>query len=189
MEVFMGTILPFGFNFPPRGWALCNGQLMQISQQSALFALLGTLYGGDGASTFGLPNLQGRMPIGMGNGAGLSPRNIGEMAGTESTTLTIANMPMHTHQTTSSMAVQVSTVATAPANAPSATNNYLGASGAGQGNATIWSTAQDSPVNMGGVTGSVTVDAAGGSQPMGMMNPFLALNFSIALTGIFPSRN
>lgn len=189
MEVFIGTILPFGFNFAPKGWALCAGQLLPISQNTALFSLIGTYYGGDGQSTFALPNLQGRLPMGMGNGPGLSPRVIGEMAGTESVTLTTANMPTHTHPATATVGVQVSGVATSPATAPSTGNSYLGASGTGPASAAIWSTDMNTPVAMGGVSGSVQVGAAGNGIPVETMNPFLALNFSIALNGIFPSRN
>ncbi len=189
MEVFIGTIMPFGFNFAPRGWATCAGQLQSISQNSALFSLLGTTYGGDGVQTFALPNLQGRMPMGMGNGPGLTPRPIGEMAGAESATLLATNMPMHNHPATTTVNVSVTGTAAEPATSPSASHNTLGASGGGTGSASIWSNANNAPVNMGGVSGSVEVGMAGGSQPFGLMNPFLALNFCIALTGIFPSRN
>lgn len=184
MEVFIGTILPFGFNYAPVNWALCQGQIMAISQNSALFALLGTMYGGNGVQTFALPDLQGRMPIGMGNGAGLSPRSQGEIGGTENATLLVNNLPTHTH---ASPAIRLDTVPSSPTNVPSATNNYLGASGGGPGSATIWSNALgDNPVPMAGV--DPTVGATGNNMPVALMNPFLALNFSIALTGIFPSR-
>lgn len=93
MEVFMGTIQPFAFNFAPSGWALCNGQILGISQYQALFALLGTYYGGNGTTNFQLPNLQGRVPVAQGTGLGLTPRVIGQVYGTESVTATIANMP------------------------------------------------------------------------------------------------
>src|SRR6476659_1727230 len=96
-EPFLGEIRMTGWNFASRGWALCNGQLMSIAQNTALFSLLGTTYGGDGITTFGLPNLQGRMPMHWGNGAGLTPRTIGEIAGTESVTMTSSQMPAHTH--------------------------------------------------------------------------------------------
>jgi microcystin-dependent protein len=190
MEVFIGTIQPFGFNFAPRGWATCQGQLMGIAQNSALFSLLGTTYGGDGQTTFGLPDLQGRMPIGQGNGNGLTPRTIGEISGTENTTLTLNNMPAHSHPVTSTVTVQVAGTPTGADNTPSATNSFLGGSQAGGATAAnIWSTALNGPVTMGGTSSSVTVSLAGGSQPFGLMNPFLALNFCIALEGIFPSRN
>lgn len=196
MDVFMGTILTFGFNFPPRNWALCAGQLIPISQNSALFALLGTTYGGNGQTTFALPNLQGRIQLGMGNGPGLTPRAIGEVSGTESVTLTQTNMPMHTHAATftptASSGVQVSTNTVGNTVVPSAANSYLSGSPAGPTSAAIWSATLTDPIAMGGVAasgGTVAVGVAGGSQPFGIMNPFLALNFSIALQGIFPSRN
>ena len=189
MEVFIGTIQPFGFNFAPLGWATCQGQTMSIAQNSALFSLLGTTYGGNGQTTFALPDLQGRMPVGQGTGSGLSPRPIGEVSGFENATLTTNNMPAHTHPVTSTFGVQVAGTNSNPVNAPTATNNILGASGAAAGSATIWSDALTNPVGMGGVSGSVQVGAAGGSLPFSLMNPFLVLNFCIALQGIFPSRN
>lgn len=188
MEVFLGTILPFGFNYAPSGWMTCAGQILSIAQNNALFALLGTTYGGDGVQTFALPNLQGRVPLGMGNGGGLTPRPLGQMGGSEATTLTTANMPMHTH-TATPVNVQVAGTASNPLNAPSATNSYLGASGGGPGSATVWSDALNSPVTMSGVSGAVQIGATGGNQPFAQMNPFLALNFCVALQGIFPSRS
>src|SRR6266545_636382 len=97
-DPFIGEIRMFGGNFAPLGWAFCNGQLLAISQYDALFALIGTTYGGDGQTTFALPNLQGRIPIHMGTGGGLSPRTIGESSGTETVTLTVDQLPMHDHQ-------------------------------------------------------------------------------------------
>ena len=96
-EPFLGEIRMVGFNFAPQGWAFCQGQIMSIAQNTALFSLLGTMYGGNGQTTFGLPDLQGRSPVGIGQGPGLSPIVQGEMAGTENVTLLASNMPMHTH--------------------------------------------------------------------------------------------
>lgn len=189
MEVFLGTIQAFGFNFAPRGWANCSGQMMSIAQNSALFSLLGTTYGGNGQTTYGLPDLRGRAGLNMGQGPGLSMYNIGQIAGTENTTLLVTNMPAHTHAATATMGVQVAGTASKPLNTPSDTNKYLGASGGAAGSATIWSDALNSPVTMGGTSGSVTVGPAGNSQPLSLLNPYLALNFCIALEGIFPSRN
>lgn len=189
MEPFLGTIQPFGFNFAPRGWATCSGQLIAISQNSALFSLLGTYFGGNGQTTFGLPDLRGRLPMSMGNGLGLTPRVIGEMSGTENATLLISNMPMHNHTATATVGVQVAGTASNPANAPTATNNNLGASGGGPGSATIWSDANSNPVAMGGVSGTVAVGMAGDGLPFPLMNPYLVLNFCIAMEGVFPSRN
>lgn len=195
MEVFIGTIQPFAFNFAPRDWALCAGQTLPLSQYQALFALIGTTYGGTGTTNFMLPNLQGRLPVGQGAGAGLTPRVIGQVSGTESVTATLANLPAHTHGTTAlkaSTSVQLANAASNPANAPTTTNSFIGASGTGPGSATIYSDQQGaSPVPLNGVSTTVTgtIDPAGQGQPMSTMNPFLVINFSIALNGIFPTRD
>ncbi len=181
-EPFLGEMRMVGFNFAPNGWAFCQGQMMAISQNSALFALLGTMYGGNGQTTFGLPDLRGRSPVGMGQGPGLTQVTQGELSGTENVTLLTTNMPAHNHPTT----VQVAGTATSPINTPSATNSVLGASVSnGPGSASIWSTEMSSPVQMSGVQSGL----AGGSQPVGIRNPFLGVNFVIALEGIFPSRS
>jgi microcystin-dependent protein len=189
MEVFLGTIQAFGFNFAPQGWANCSGQVLGIAQNTALFSLLGTTYGGNGQTTFALPDLRGRAGLNMGQGPGLSTYSLGQMAGTENATLTSANMPMHAHPATATVGVQVAGSASNPVNAPSTTNSYLGASGAGQANAAIWSDALNSPVAMSGGNASVQVGMAGGSVPFSLLSPYLVLNFCIALQGIFPSRN
>ncbi|EFQ66069.1 phage tail collar [Pseudomonas fluorescens WH6] len=195
MEVFIGTIQPFAFNFAPRDWALCAGQTLSVSQYQTLFALIGITYGGTGSTTFMLPNLQGRLPVGQGNGLGLTPRVIGEVAGTESVTATLANLPAHTHgiaALTASTSVQLTNAASNPVNTPTATNSFIGASGTGPGSASIYSDQQGaSPVPLKGVSTTLTgtIDPAGQGQPMGSMNPFLVINFSIALSGYFPSRD
>src|SRR5471030_2584967 len=195
MDVFMGTVMTFGFNFAPNGWALCNGQIMNIQQYQALFTLLGTVYGGNGSQTFGLPKLQSRLPICQGTGPGLTARVMGENSGTETITATLNNLPNHTHTLTGitpTTTLQLANPASNPASVPTATNAYLGASGGGPGLATIYSDAQGaSPVALKGaatkVSGSVSPNGTG--LPMDSMNPFLVLNFSIALQGSFPSRN
>lgn len=195
MEVFMGTIQPFAFNFAPSGWALCYGQTLGIAQYQALFSLLGTYYGGNGQTNFMLPNLQGRLPLGQGNGLGLTPRVIGEVSGTENVTATLNNLPNHTHTLTGITAnttLQLANPASNPANTPSATNSFIGTSGTGPGSANIYSDQLGaSPVTLQGVSTTVsgTVAPAGNGLPMAIMNPFLAINFSIALNGLFPSRN
>jgi len=195
MEVFMGTIQPFAFNFAPSGWALCNGQILPIAQYQALFSLLGTYYGGNGQTNFMLPNLQGRLPMGMGNGLNLTPRVIGEISGTENVTATLNNLPNHTHALTGITAnttLQLANPASNPANTPSATNSFIGTSGTGPGAANIYSDKIGaSPVPLQGVSTTVsgTVAPAGNGLPMAIMNPFLAINFSIALNGLYPSRN
>ena len=178
-DQFIGEIRMVGFNFAPAGWALCDGSLLPISQNQALFALLGVMFGGNGTTTFGLPDLRGRAPVGMGNGPSLTPIAQGQLAGSENVNLSSAQMPMHTH------AVNVAGVATDSINTPSATNNVLGASGGGPGSATIWSTSLSSPVALN----PAQVAVAGGSQPLPIRNPYLGTNFIIALTGIFPSRS
>lgn len=168
-EPFIGTIMMFGFNFPPRFWALCNGQILSIAQNTALFSLLGTTYGGNGQTTFALPNLQGRMPMHFGVGPGLSPRVLGEQSGAESVTLLSTQMPAHTHAALAS-------------SAPGTTDAPSGAFPARPASSIpTYGSAADVAMGAGG--------AAGGGQPHNNMPPYLALNFSIALAGIFPSQN
>lgn len=219
MEAFIGTVMAVGFNYAPRGWAFCNGQLMAISQNSALFALLGTMYGGDGQTTFGLPDLRGRVPVGsQGAGPGISPVVQGEKAGTNNVTviasgtatatLSVANLPAHTHGVTVNpsavtTSVQVSTVA-GTSGTPAANSYLCAAPAGGPGSATIYAPTATSPVNLGGVgttlgTGAVSVDATGSGQALAIpvstsatasiMQPYLGLNYIICLEGIFPSRN
>ena len=176
MDVFVGMIAAFGFNFPPRGWMLCNGQVIAITQNSALFSLLGTTYGGNGQTTFALPDLQGRVLIGMGNGPGLTPRTQGEVSGTENVTLISTQMPAHNHTMTAS--------GDGPTQATAS-----GASLASQGRTggtmpTIYANGATTPVNMASAT-----TQAGGNQPHNNMQPYLAINYCIAVEGIFPSRN
>ena len=177
-DPYLGEIRMVGFNFAPVGWAFCDGSLMAIAQNSALFALLGTNYGGNGTVTFGLPDLRGRSPVGQGNGPGLTPVTVGEMSGTENVTLLSSQMPTHTHM------VSVAGTATEPVNAPTQTNNVLGASGGGPGSATVWSTTLNSPVALN----PMQVAPSGGSQPVGIRNPYLGVTCIIATQGIFPSR-
>ncbi len=187
MEVFLGSIMTFGFNFAPYQWQLCNGQTLAISQYAALFSLLGTYYGGNGTSTFQLPNLQGRMPIGIGTGAGLSTRVIGEYAGTENVSILVSNMPAHVHTVTPSFNVSINTVGNKLV--PSTANNVLAGSPAGVDAAAIWATSTPAPTIPLGGGSAVNTSQMGGSVPAPSMNPYLALNFSIAMSGIFPSRN
>jgi microcystin-dependent protein len=173
-DPFVAEIRIVGFNFPPTGWAYCNGQLLPISQNTALFSLLGTYYGGDGKSTFALPDLQGSVPIEQGQGAGLSERFLGELSGSPTVTLLQSEIPQHTH--------------------------FAVADGSGGGNQAVpngnsWSSLSGrtppplyassantvmSPQFATGITGS--------SFPHNNMQPYLALNFIIALQGIFPAR-
>ncbi len=169
-EPFVGEIRMFAGNFAPRGWAFTDGQLLAVSQNDALFSLLGTIYGGDGRTTFGLPDLRGRIPIHAGTGPGLSPRSIGQKAGTEEETLTVSQLPSHSHT------VQFSTAA-GTQNNPS--NQFLGASP----NVRIF---RPQPPNVDMSADAVT--SVGGSQSHTNVQPFLCVNFIIALFGIYPSR-
>jgi microcystin-dependent protein len=191
-EPLLGTIALFGFNFAPRGWAFCQGQLLAISQNSALFSLLGTTYGGNGTTTFALPDLRGRVPMGQGSGPGLSPRVMGEVAGTESLSLVTANLPAHVHGVDLSSAVVNANVRNVPGNTRNPTGAFLAAEASGV-------TATYS--NDGGATGTLAPGAitisnvptnttpAGSNIPIGIVQPYLVVNYCIALEGIFPSRN
>lgn len=162
-EPFLSEVKIVSFNFAPRGWALCNGQLLPINQNQALFSLLGTTYGGNGQTTFALPNLQGRVPIHMGNG-----HTQGEVSGEENHTLNVSEMAAHSHP--------VSASATDP-NQGLPTGN-IWANGAG-----AYSNTPNTAMN------PASISNVGGSQPHTNLQPFLVLNFVIALVGIFPSRN
>ena len=168
-EPFMGEIRMAGFNFAPRNWAFCNGQLMAISQNQALYSLLGTTYGGNGTTTFGLPDLRGRVPMHWGNGPGLTPRVQGEVDGTETVTLLQTEMPQHSHLISAS-------------SGDSSSKNPIGSFPGGTA----------SPIYAASANGTMNgqaIGVAGGSQPHQNMQPSLAVTFIIALYGIFPSRN
>jgi len=182
MEVFIGSIVAFGFNFPPYGWASCNGQLLSIAEYTTLYSLIGTTYGGNGQTTFGVPNLQGRVPVGQGNFVG-TPYVMGQTAGNTAVTLSLGNMPAHNHMGASQVAIPANT---ADGNSTNPEGNILAASGTAHN---IYSTA-GSDASMKNITNSViTVGPIGGNQPFDITDPFLAINYSIALYGIFPSRN
>ena len=167
----------FGYNFETRGWAFCNGQLLSIANNQALFSLLGTTYGGDGRTTFALPDMRGRVPVHMGQGPGLTPHPIGQYSGTETTMLTVQNMPAHNHPVTVAVGVASGAASTDEAAGAVLTNtgsNFYAAAGTADG-------------QLGGVTASTGNN--GGSQPYNNMQPYLAVNFCIALVGLYPSRN
>lgn len=192
-DPFIGQISMFAGNFAPGGWALCNGQLLSISQHTALFSILGTTYGGNGQTTFALPNLQSRSPVGTGTAAGLSSIALGEDNGVESVTLTISQMPAHSHQVTEtgSGSLQVAGIGSNASTTPSATNNILGASAAGgSSSAAIWSDKMNDPVSLANpINANFIVQLAGGSEPFSIRNPYLGMNFIIALEGLYPVRN
>lgn len=171
-EPYLGLIIMFGGNYAPRGWAFCNGQLLSIAEYTALYSILGTTYGGDGQTTFALPDLRGRAPLHSGQGRGLTPRDIGESSGEEDVTLISVEMPVHSH-----------TVNPQFSNTPgqvSPANNY--ASNLGAPNA-VYGSSGDGPM------GAAVVSIAGGTQPHENMQPWLCINYIIALEGIYPSRN
>lgn len=187
-EPFIGQIIMFGGNFAIRGYALTNGQLLSIAQNTALFSILGTTYGGNGQTTFALPNLQSRVPIHFGQGPGLSPYQLGQQAGTETVTLTIPQMPAHNHA-----AVATGTPAsTSKATLQTPQNGSVlgrGVDDVGSAVPEIYHPAGTATnITLGGAP-TVTVGVQGGSQPHPNIQPYLALNFQIALEGIFPSRN
>jgi microcystin-dependent protein len=177
MDPFLGEIRVTGFNFAPTGWALCQGQLLSISSNTALFSLLGTIYGGDGRTNFALPNLQGTIPIGFGQGAGLSSYTQGQTGGASTVTLTLQQNPTHTHTMQVGSGKGVDT--------PSATVYLAGEARGGIGNAFATPATQSSSPTTMAVDEAQTV---GGGQPHNNMAPYLALNYIIALQGIFPSR-
>lgn len=190
MEPFLSQILLWACNFAPRGWAYCAGQTLSIAQNTALFSLLGTTYGGNGQTTFQLPDFQGRVPVGAGQGPGLSYYTLGQVSGTENTTLTINQMPAHNHAAVLTVTVSASNAA-ATADAPAIGISTLAALSDpatlnpinGYNNAT-----PNIPLNANAtVTG--TISPNGGSQPFSIMQPYLAVNYIIALEGIFPSRS
>jgi microcystin-dependent protein len=191
MDPFIGQLICVGFNFAPPGWAQCNGQLLSIAQNSALFALLGTTYGGDGRTTFGLPDLRGRAPIGVGQGPGLSNYTQGQMGGTENVTLTAAQIPSHTHATT--VAVGVTINAGSGGNlSGTATGNLLASQARGGVTPPTVYTDATTPTPLGAgaaaATATATVAAVGGSQPHSIVQPYTAMMYIIATQGIFPSR-
>ena len=192
---FIGMIIQVGFTCPPRGWAFCNGQLISIAQNTALFSLIGTTYGGNGQTTFALPNLQGRVPIHPGQGAGLSPYVLGQTGGEENHTLITTEMPAHTHTATFNGSTSTLSASTTKATLQTAVAGaVLGKSTDSAGTAVplIYSPAGTAtPVALGGlnVAGTVTNANTGGSQPHNNLQPYLAINFCIALQGIFPSRS
>jgi len=167
-EPFLAQIMMFGGNFAPRGWAFCSGQILPIAQNTALFSLLGTTYGGNGQTTFALPDLRGRVPMHPGQGPGLASYDLGQVGGAESATLTVNNLPTHNHLAASS---QAAATGSRPSGAvPSAGGSYA-ASGDGC------------------TLNPAFIQNTGGNQPFDQHQPYLCVNFIIALEGIFPSRN
>jgi len=173
MDAFLAEIRIYPFSFAPKNWAFCNGQIVPISQNTALFSLLGTTYGGNGTTNFALPQLQGNVPMGAGSAPGLTPRALGESGGTTEETITVATMPAHTH----------SVLAAAPPaslNQPSNTTGIARSSGG-----TIYN---KSSTGLKAMDSKVLSDFTGGNLPHPNMQPYLAVNFCICMQGIFPPR-
>lgn len=170
-DQFVAEIRIFPTNFAPTGWAMCNGQLLPISQNTALFSLLGTVYGGDGKSTFALPDLQGNAPMQPGQGQGLSLRDLGQIGGAETVTLLQSEIPFHTHQ------LSANTIDLGDTSTPGP-----GAVYAQSASGTLYQSATDTQLS------PQALALAGGSLPHNNMQPYLTLNFCIALQGIFPPR-
>jgi len=172
MEGYIAQIIMFAGNFAPRSWAFCQGQIIAIAQNTALFSLLGTTYGGNGQTTFALPDLRGRVPVGTGQGPGLPNINLGEVAGNPNHTLLITEMPAHNHL--------VNAVSEA-GDAATPQGNYLANSGATDREYKSMGTSVQMNSNM--------ISPTGGNQPFSIMQPYLGMNYVICLEGIFPSRN
>jgi len=172
-EPFIGQIMMFAGNFAPRGWAFCEGQLLSVAQNTALYSILGTTYGGNGQTTFALPDLRGRLPMQPGQGPGLSPRTLGEQGGSESVTLISSQMPAHNH--TLNVSSQQGD-----------TETPVGTVLAADNTATI-TNYRAAPID--GTMNPSAIGVAGGTQPHNNMSPFLCINFIIALEGIYPSRS
>ncbi len=166
---FLGQVAMFGGNFAPQGWAFCDGQLLPISQNTALFSLLGTTYGGNGQTTFALPNLQGASPLHPGTGTGLTPRNLGDTGGVANVTLTVAQLPNHTH---TARGIAAGGTQQAPTN-------------------DVWAEIRGVPYapTPNSAMAQSAANQTGGSQPHNNLPPYLVVNFIIALQGIFPARN
>ncbi len=176
---YLGEIKPFGFQFAPKGWALCAGQLLSIAQNTALFSLLGTTYGGNGVTTFQLPDLRGRTPITPGQAPGGSPYTLGETGGVETVTLLSTQMPMHNH--TFSGTLQ-------PGSKKPVANGIF-ADDDDTTQTVEYFAAYNAPGSVLTPLNAVTLGTAGSSQPHSNMQPYLVINYCIALVGIYPSRN
>jgi microcystin-dependent protein len=176
-DPFIGEIRLFGFNFAPVNWAFCNGQLLPINQNVALFSLLGTFYGGNGTNNFALPDLRSRVPLGMGQGTGLSDYNIGQTGGAETVTLAVTQLPSHNHSVNASDASGVSLFG--PSDRSDSPAGHV------LGRAEIYRDKPDGKT----VMNAEMIGNTGGGRPVSVIQPYLTLNFCIALSGIFPPRS
>jgi len=179
MEGTLAEVRMFAGNFAPRGWQLCNGQLLAISQWTAVFALVGTIYGGDGQVTFGMPDFRGRVAVGTGSGPGLPEVQIGEMSGFPTTTLILTNLPQHNHTVTGTVTPQA------------AGDGALGSDPNGRriGPGNFYSGSADELANMAPAVTNLNTGFAGSNSPVSVMQPYSGINYIICVEGIFPSRD
>jgi len=180
MDEYIGIVKLFAGNFAPRGWALCYGQILSISQNTALFSILGTTYGGNGISTFALPDFRSRVPVGVGQGTGLSNYVWGQVQGTEQAVLTLNNMPAHSHPVTGSVKIPTND---SNADAESPDGAYLGTP-----EQSIYSSSTNG-FAANAVTSGLSTAVLGGSQPFSVIQPILGMNYIICLQGLFPPRS
>jgi microcystin-dependent protein len=181
MEQILGSLIIFAGNFPPRGWAFCDGSLLSIASNTALYSILGNNYGGDGRVTFALPDLRGRVPVNVGQGNGLSDRVLGEEYGQQTAMMMLANMPAHTHLTTGTVGIGANAAVDQTADTP--VNNYL------CGNAdSIYAGSASGVMGNSTVTAGQMTTPTGQGLPFSIAQPSLGVNYCIALTGIFPQR-
>lgn len=182
MEGYLAEIRLFAGNFAPRGWFFCQGQLLSISQWTAVFALVGTTYGGNGQTTFGLPDFRSRVARGTGTGPGLPSVDLGEMAGTETTTLISTNLPIHNHVVTGTVAAQANNDSAGLTSDP--TGRRLAAT-----DKKIYTSQSGDLVNMANEVVNLQTGFQGGNQPFNNLQPYLVMNYIMCVEGIFPSRN
>lgn len=186
MNGYIGEIRLFGGNFAPRNWAFCEGQLLAISQNTALFSILGTTYGGDGRTTFGLPDFRGRTAFSQGTGPGLSNYQLGQRGGAENDTINVQTLANHTHVVSNNFQGKVG-VASGSASTNEPTDNVL----ADSGNTNIYAGASAADENLGGagISGTLVIGNTGGSQSHNNMQPYIAVYYIICLQGVYPSRS
>lgn len=185
---YLGEIRMFGGNFAPRAWALCNGQLLSISENQALFSILGTIYGGDGRTTFKLPDLRGRAAMHPGTGPGLTPRSLGQTGGTETNTLNVTQIPAHSHTLTKSGGVNV-TVNNSDGDVATPGGNYLAGHTAGLAYNTNAGSGRNNELSGVSEDLNFTAGNTGGGQSVNNVQPFQCVNYIICLQGLYPSRN
>ena len=188
MDPFIGEIKMVGFPFAPNGYAFCDGSAISIAQNSALFALLGVTFGGNGVSVFNLPDFRGRSPVGMGNGPGLTPITQGQVAGTESATILQTQMPAHTHTAATSIAIPAGTAdGASPTPGPTTYLAQVTDPTGSRNPASLYLTGTPDTTLLP-FSPAITVAPSGGGLPVPTRNPFLGTNFIIAMSGVFPSR-